>query len=300
MAAQVCAALCFALLPFSVASQWPVGFQSGPDLFPNIELSLAPPLHPWPQVAAELGKLEESREHVEAGNMYQLQLEFNKAAVAVPRQIGDIVGRAMRVFDDPVLAKEIFAQRGTHKLMQLSTVFRQTPQEALASSVLSVKVNVAPASPPDPSLRARIDNVEYQRSKKEKDNLFESALAEVKALTDFILSELEVQIRRNVNSMVGTRALSFLQTLSEQSPSQANVQVVPARESYPTVASMVNDMEMRRDLTENLERRRVLEKCMDFVMVCNDAAERALKTAVARILAQYAGGAKSLRHHGTA
>ena len=74
-----------------------------------------------------------------------------------------------------------------------------------------VKVNVAPASPPDPSLRARIDNVEYQRSKKEKDNLFESvglvmlhdiylvapflseALAEVKALTDFILSELEAQ-----------------------------------------------------------------------------------------------------------
>ena len=100
--------------------------------------------------------------------------------------------------------------------------------------------------------------------------------------------------------MVGTRALSFLQTLSEQSPSQvalssisllllllyllvirsgctdfphcfalappsvaccchphvvivqANVQVVPARESYPTVASMVNDMEMRRDLIENL------------------------------------------------
>ena len=31
--------------------------------------------------------------------------------MAVPRQIGDIVGRAMRVFDDPVLAKEIFAQR---------------------------------------------------------------------------------------------------------------------------------------------------------------------------------------------
>jgi hypothetical protein len=74
-----------------------------------------------------------------------------------------------------------------------------------------VKVNVAPATPPDPALRASIDNIENERSEKEATNVFESvglimlrsiclvapfldeALAEVKALTDFILSELEVR-----------------------------------------------------------------------------------------------------------
>ena len=76
-----------------------VGSQSGPDALPNIELSLvalaldvplcfwtcfvflceAPPLHPWPQVVAELGRLDENRERMENANMHKLQEEFNKA-----------------------------------------------------------------------------------------------------------------------------------------------------------------------------------------------------------------------------
>jgi len=290
MASQSFRTLVFcALLSAVVASQWPVGPQSGPEALPNIELSLAPPLHPWPQVAAELGRLEESRERMENTNMYKLQQEFNKATLDARRHIGDVVGRAMRVFDDPVLAQRIFAKRSAPKSAML---FRQAPQEALGSSVLSVKVNVVPASPPDASLRSALDSIEYQRSDKEKENIFETALAEVKSLTDFILSEFEVQIQRQINGAIGTRATSFLQEL----PAQANVRVVPT-EGYPTVGSMAQEMEVRRDLTENLERKRVMEKCIDFIMACNGAAEGALKTAVARILAQYAGVAKSLRHH---
>ena len=159
----------------------------------------APPLHPWPQVAAELGKLEESREHVEAGNMYQLQLEFNKAVagqlwkttpcschqrnflvrtwhIAHPPHVQHLRPQ----WQSPVKLETLLVEpcvclttlclpkrslprglliavaycwhafrvkmcRGTHKLMQLATVFRQTPQEALASSVLSVTA--------DPQLR---------------------------------------------------------------------------------------------------------------------------------------------------
>jgi hypothetical protein len=40
--------------------------------------------------------------------------------------------------------------------------------------LVEVKVNVVPASPPSASLRARIDDVEYQRSAKEKEDVFES------------------------------------------------------------------------------------------------------------------------------
>lgn len=94
-------------------------------------------------------------------------------------------------------------------------------------------MNVVPASPPDASLRARVDgdvfvhlafsptlpvcsltwqDIEYQRSDKERENVFESvracaagarhplterllrkAFAEVRALTDFIVNELEVR-----------------------------------------------------------------------------------------------------------
>ena len=49
------------------------------------------------------------------------------------------------------------------------TVFRQLPQDTLGPSVLSVKVNVLPASPPDASLRTKIDDIEFRRSDEEKD-----------------------------------------------------------------------------------------------------------------------------------
>ena len=42
---------------------------------------------------------------------------------------------------------------------------------------VEVKVDVVPASPPSASLRARIDDIEYQRSASEKEDIFESACA---------------------------------------------------------------------------------------------------------------------------
>lgn len=104
--------------------------QSLQDMLPNIELSLvlahllaclhflsrpykvqAPPQHPWPQVAAELGNLEESREHIENANMDRLQREMNKALLEARRQIGDTIGRAMRAFDDPRMAGAVQISR---------------------------------------------------------------------------------------------------------------------------------------------------------------------------------------------
>lgn len=287
----------FASLASAVASGWPVGAQTGPDVLPNVELSLAPPLHPWPQVAAELGGLQESREQMENSNMDKLQQEFNKATLDMRRRIGDVVGRAMRVFDDAALAKHMLAKTSAPK----RSFFRQAPQQAAGSSVLSVKVNVVPASPPDASLRARVDSIEFQRSDEEKENIFEAAHAEVKSLADFILNELEVQIKRQIDGIVGVTprvkvsGTSFLQDAPESLPSQANVRVLPTGEGYPTVAHMVQEMELRRDVAENLERKRILEKCIDFLIACNGAAENALKTAVARILSQYSSAVPALR-----
>jgi len=286
MTGRAHATILCALLSSAVGLQWPIEPQNGPETLPNIELSLAPPLHPWPQVAAELGVLEQSRELIEGTSMRELQQEFNKATIDARKRIGDAVGRAMRVFDDPALTQKILAKREASKS---AVAFRQAPQEAAGSSVLSVKVDVVPASPPSASLRARIDDIEYQRSASEKEDIFESARAEAKALSDFVVNEFEVQIQRHVNNIVGARASSFLQKSAGLLPPQANVRVVQTIGAYPTVATMVQDMEARRDLSQNLERKRLLEMSLDFVMACNSAAEGALRGAVARIMAQYVG-----------
>lgn len=109
----------------------PVSLQSADDARPNIELGLvhghgcacawvvvivslaiqAPPLHVWPQVAAEIGQLTDSRERMENANMDKLQQEFNKAEAEARRRIGNAIGKAMRAFDDPLLARSILIGR---------------------------------------------------------------------------------------------------------------------------------------------------------------------------------------------
>jgi len=280
------------------ASQWPPVQQSLQDMLPNIELSLAPPQHPWPQVAAELGNLEESREQIENANMDRLQREMNKALLEARRQIGDTIGRAMRAFDDPRMAGAVQISRRAQKS---ASMLQQLPQDTLGSSALAVKVNVLPANPPDGSLRPAIDNIESVRSSEEKD-MFDSAVGEPSALTAFIVSELEAQIQAHIDRIATAGTLVskqgvpvFLEGRAEQLPLQANVRVVPTDTNYPTVASMVQGMEARRDIAENLARRRILEKDLDFMMACNHAVEEGMGAAIARIMAQYKIVSKSLR-----
>lgn len=259
--------------------------------YPSVELSLAPPLHPWPQIAAEIGNLEHSRENTEHENMDQLQREFNKAAVEARHRIGDVIGRLMHGFDDPKL-EHILSPNGP---AGASASLRQLPQETLGSSALAVKVNVLPATPPDPALRTNVENIEYYRAGQEKD-MFKSALGDVKALTDFVLNELEVQVQERMSSIAGAVALARVprdaqmlegRLRSGQLPAQSNVRVAPNDVTYPTLVSMAQAMEARRDIAENLVRARILEKELDFLIMCNNAVEEGLRTAITRILAQY-------------
>lgn len=57
-----------------------------------------------------------------------------------------------------------FGRRGATS----ATLLQQLPQDTLGSSVLSVKVNVLPANPPDAALRADIEDLESIRFDKEK------------------------------------------------------------------------------------------------------------------------------------
>merc|ERR1719169_161338 len=87
---------------YGVRSQtWPIPYEASPDTLPNIEVPLAPPVHPLPQVAAEIQALDKMRERSEEEKMSQLEFAFNAALENAKRQIGEAVGTALRVFDDP-------------------------------------------------------------------------------------------------------------------------------------------------------------------------------------------------------
>lgn len=278
------------------ALKWPSVQVQDSERLPNIELSLAPPTHPWPQVTASIANLESSREKLEDASMNKLQIEFNRAAVVARQRLGETFGRMLKQFDDPSLLKALMVSR--HGLPN-STLLRQLPQDTLGSEVLAVRVNVLPVSPPDASLKEQIDTIEHKRSEAEK-KMFQSALGEVKSLTDFMINELEAQLHVHLDPLGVSRAFtqrqsaSFLEHEEAQLPAQSHVRIVPNDVAYPTVESMVQAMETRRDTTENLARQRVFEKELDFLMVCNRAMEEGLRSAVDRALAQYDTVLKSL------
>merc|ERR1719236_137402 len=89
------------------AQTWPIPYESTPDTMPNIEVHLAPPVHPLPQVAAEIQVLDKVREKTEEEKMSQLELAFNAALENAKKQIGDAVGQSLRVFDDPSIWKSV-------------------------------------------------------------------------------------------------------------------------------------------------------------------------------------------------
>lgn len=73
----------------------------------------------------------------------------------------------------------------------LRTSFREAPQQSLFGRVLSFRVNVLPSSPPDASLKSRIDSIEHERSESEE-QIFQNARSEAQALTSFVVGELQV------------------------------------------------------------------------------------------------------------
>ena len=86
----------------------------------------------------------------------------------------------------------------------------------------------------------------------------------------------------------GAASASFLGGAARQSPEglpkQLNVRVGAADVAFPTISSLVQDMESRRDASESLARERVLEMETKLLKSENAMAKEALHFAVGRVL----------------
>ena len=159
------------------------------------------------------------------------------------------------------------APRGTSLRSRAPAAFleeAQLPTGSVAADAPSVRVKVVPAPPPDPVLKGRIGEVEQKRADAEA-QMFEQATAEMKDLTQVVLSELENQLQLSVNTLLGrvraaakpgAASASFLGGAARQSPEglpkQLNVRVGAADVAFPTISSLVQDMESRRDASSSL------------------------------------------------
>ena len=158
-------------------------------------------------------------------------IEINAALENAKRQIGEAVGAAMRVFDDPRVWKNV-AKSGSFLRL------RQRPNSAEEPSV---RVKALAAAPPDPSIKIKIDQLEEQRSAAEA-LMLDVAIAEMGELTKIAVAELEKQLQLQLEPwLVGSGSLLHSRVRQipgspEGLPKQLNVRVGASDVPYPTIA----------------------------------------------------------------
>merc|ERR1712224_1028103 len=92
------------------------------------------------------------------------------------------------------------------------------------------------------------------------------------AITKIVQSELEAQIAHTSSNLLAAlgaspaqqqKSVGFLSARQENSlagfPAATNIRVMASDEPFPTIASMVEDLEHKRDASESLIRKRIFE-----------------------------------------
>ena len=265
-----CVALC--------RSQWPIPFVLGPDTVPNVEVSLDAPAQPLPDVSGEIGRLEADREAKQGINTNKMIRAFNKELGSARARIAALVDASVHQTGNSMTT--------SHDVKALHSVGSST--SFLKSQ--SVRVVVAPENPSPDSARSAVAGIEHARMSSE-DAWSEAAIAEMSRLTDIVVATAESEISAVLKSSASLNAPSkhvgFIQ-LGEGSHdvadnAVANVQVVASGVPYPTVQSLVDSLEGRRDISEGFEKAQALSMYMKLLKFENMLVESALSTLVANL-----------------
>jgi len=276
-----------------------------------MEIRLAPPRKPLPEVAAALGNLESKRQHVETEEMLQVEAAYNTTLAEAANSLEAMVDRLMRVFTK----QEAWIStrphggdaRGAAKLSTSSPShpahrglsFHQS-RGASAGHEMATRINLLPMVGPNALLQPKIEALERKRSNEER-ALFDEAKDEMAKWTKIVETEAEAEITKQGKMFVhaqkyglaassgglkeGTEFLALGQPVLSSGPQlTTNVRIMASDEPFPTVASMVEDLERRRDAAEGLQRTRLLELELQLVQAENAILSARLSGWVEHIL----------------
>lgn len=262
-------------------------YSYSPDSMPIIQVKLAPPKHPMPEVAATLGKLDNERALFETDKLLRVEAAYNASLEQASKDLPALVDHLMQVFVKPeawIATRVRQAERADVKRIAAEHAtgarpasFRETRRKSGGHEV-SARINLLPGTRPAAQVEKQIEEIERVRET-EENQFFKLAEREMDMLSFIVKNEAEVQITQHVNGFVhaqkyglsgssagflaGGSATKFLNAaqpvVSSGPPLTTNVRVAASSEPFPTVASMVEDLERRRDSAESQVRRRILE-----------------------------------------
>ncbi|SBT78658.1 41K blood stage antigen precursor 41-3, putative [Plasmodium ovale] len=187
-------------------------------------------------------------------------------------------------------------------------------QNYVNKTIPSVKISLSEISEPSADIKDKIEEIEQYRTDEE---MFETAISELGILTDITILELEKQIQLQlnpflVNKKVVHRALekelkelgkreekeqarenvqrqtSFLEEGEDEDTGNIlNVKISQTDYGYPTIDELVMQMQKRRDISEKLERQKILDLQMKLLKAQSEMIRDALHFSLSKVIAQY-------------
>ena len=244
---------------------------------PILNVRLAPPPEPLPQVHAEIDLLEGQRLDLEAARSRDLDRAIDDAIGALKGDVQAAVARSMR----PLWKASPTSLLSIHEESQVGA----------AAPSAGVALAVFPQNEPDAALNDQIEQIEQTRAADES-GLFEQAVREVRGLGRVVVHELKEQLQRHVRDVehvprdsVPAGFLQGVGTLKQRlSAPELDVRLSASSEPFPTIAGLVDAMESRRDHSEEQVKRQILAAELRYLRAANELVREACRVAVDQLL----------------
>jgi hypothetical protein len=163
---------------------------------PTLELRLAPPKHPQPQVVAELAVLDAARDKLEARLLKELTDKYESALDNAKSRIDALIKRSFGA---------------AHFNARKRAGFLRVAERNSSPAGFGIKVKLFPVPTTDASIQARMDDLEHKLSTTEWSTLHQ-AVEDFPRITEVVVNELATEINTGLKASANARAhASFLE-----------------------------------------------------------------------------------------
>lgn len=244
---------------------------------PVIQVKLAPPKQQLPEISAETNGLQSLREELETVYLEKLQSAYARTLEQARVQINEIVDVFLGL-----IANSRAPPKGAASFLKV----KDHQGSHAASDGIDVKVNVAQVAAPSAATSGLIEQIENSRANTEK-AMFEQACAEMQGLTDIVLHELGAALHSYSAALRrADQRAAWIQTRQEHTlPAVANVKVAASSVPFARVSDLVEAMEVKRDVAEQLERKKIVALELKLLEAENSMIKEAIGSAARKIMA---------------
>ena len=258
----------FSVLPFAARSAQPI-----------IHVRLGPPERPLPEIASQIQSLDDARSAFEEGGRLSVGEAFAAAKESLENRIAKVVEGAL----GSLSARPRKHVQAT-SMLSSGAGGRDEVQAADTSAVL---VKVFPAPAPDVAIKNKVAAMDRKQSHEEA-QLFKQAVSEMEALVDIFANEVQEQLNfhiRAARSAKSGAASFFLSRRREVDdagalPPKLDVRIGASDVPFPTIESLVQQMEDRRGSSEESVRQHVLGLELQLLQAGNAMLQERLRASL--------------------